>query len=253
MYPFTPSPAARQHMNEQVAFFNDMSKTLMQSAQECQNIGLQIAQSMFEEGAEVGRDMFCAQKPAELFSMTAARIEPFSNKLCSYNQEMSRVAADGQVRLVRVVEQHSAGTARAAKALADEVTRTASEETGKALRKQQDALSRIADPIDNMADTMVRRTREAMGEAMDMSRADDSDKQHAGNERSGNERAGNERAGHAADKAGQLGEKIGQASEKALQAGERTVQAGERIAQAATGQSGGSRQGSRQEADAGNR
>ncbi len=245
MYPFTPSPAARQHMNEQVAFFNDMSKTLMQSAQECQNIGVQIAQSMLEEGAEVGRDMFCAQKPADLFSMTAARIEPFSNKLCSYNQEMSRVAADGQVRLVRVVEQHSAGAARAAKALADEVTRTASEEAGKALRKQQDALSRMADPIDNMADTMVRRTREAMGEMADMANVDESEKR---------QRSGNEKAGHAGEKAGQAGEKLGQAGEKVLQAGEKGAQAAERMAQAVAGQSGGSRSASRQEAEgAGNR
>ncbi|MBB3120744.1 phasin family protein [Pseudoduganella violacea] len=219
-------------MNEQVAFFNDMSKTLMQSAQECQSIGLQMAQSMLEESAEVGRNMFCAQKPADLFSMTAARIEPFSDKLCSYNQEISRVAADGQVRLVRVVEQHSAGTARAAKALADEVARIASEETGKALRKQQDALSRIADPIDEMADTVVRRTREAMGEAMEMSEADGKERQPR----------------HDGERGGQAGEKAGQAVDKAVQAGEKTLQAGERIAQVASGQGGGSRHGARHDA-----
>ena len=60
---------------------------------------------------------------------------------------MSRVAADAQVELARVTEQHVQETTRTAAPLADEVHRVASEETERSMRNQQETMRKFTDPF----------------------------------------------------------------------------------------------------------
>src|SRR6476661_3714478 len=127
MYPFPQSvaPAVRTHVDAQTAFLNDMSKSLFRSF----------------------KQVLSADRQTELLSAATARAQPASDKLRAYQQHITRLAADAQVELARVTEQHVQNTTRTARALADEVARDATEQTERGLRAQQETVRQFADPF----------------------------------------------------------------------------------------------------------
>jgi hypothetical protein len=74
-------------------------------------------------------------------------VQPATDKLRAYQQHLTRLAADTQVEIARVTEQHIQNTSRTARALADEVARDANEQTERGLRAQQETLRQFADPF----------------------------------------------------------------------------------------------------------
>jgi phasin family protein len=173
MYPFTQavSPAAQNHIQAQVAFFNGMSRSLMQSAQQFSDLQLQFAQSFIEDSAATGEAFIGIGKPTELFSIAATRAEPAAMRLRAYQQQLSRITADGQASLIRVTGDHAEETTRAAREFTDEITRITSEETERTLRNQHDAMRQLANPLDGIMDSAVRHARAAMGEGLDAATA----------------------------------------------------------------------------------
>ncbi|MFC5462113.1 phasin family protein [Massilia niabensis] len=149
MYPFSQSvtPAVRTHLDAQTAFMNDVSKSLFQSFQQMCDLNIKLMQTMLEETTLAGQQIVTADRQTEVISAAASRAQPAAEKLRAYQQHISRLAADAQVELTRVTEQHVQNTTRTARQLADEVARTASEETERGLRKQQETLQRFTDPF----------------------------------------------------------------------------------------------------------
>jgi phasin family protein len=149
MYPFSQSvtPAVRTHLDAQTAFMNDMSKSLFQSFQQMCNLNIQLVQTMLEETALASQQILTADRQTEVLSAAASRAQPTTEKLRAYQQHISRLAADAQVELARVTEEHVQNTTRTARQLADEVARTASEDTQRGLRQGQDTLQRFVDPF----------------------------------------------------------------------------------------------------------
>ncbi len=149
MYPFSQSvtPAVRTHLDAQVSFFNDMSKSLFRSFQDLCDLNIQLTQTMLEETSIAGQQILTADRQTDAISAAAARAQPTTEKLRAYQQHISRVAADTQVDLARVTEEHVQETARTARALADEVARVATEETERSMRSQQDVMNRFRDPF----------------------------------------------------------------------------------------------------------
>lgn len=149
MYPFAQSvtPAARTHLEAQLSFFNDMSKSLFRTVQQYSDLNIQLAQTMLEESTMTGQKFITANRPTEAIAAAAAHAQPAAEKLRAYQQHLSRIAADTQVDLSKVAEEHVQETSRTAKALAEEVARVTSEETEKNLRSQQDAVSKFTDPF----------------------------------------------------------------------------------------------------------
>lgn len=169
MFPFSQSitPAAKNHVQAQIAFFNDLSRSLFQTAQQVNELTLQMAQTMLEDSAATGQAIVTAGKPTEVFNVTASRAQPAAERLRAYQQQLSRIAADSQTKLVRVAGEHAEETARAARELTDEVTRVTSEETERTVRRQQDTMRQLANPLDSMMDTATRQARAAMGNGHD--------------------------------------------------------------------------------------
>ncbi|MBA5604481.1 TIGR01841 family phasin [Duganella sp. FT3S] len=159
MYPFqhTVTPAAKSHLEAQLSYFNDMSKSLFRTIQQYSDLNLQLAQTMLEEGSVAGQQMLTANRPAEVLAAAAAHAQPAAEKLRAYQQHVSRIAADTHVDLAKVAEEHVAETSRTAKALADEVARVATEETEKTMRNQQDAMRKFTDPFERLADQSMRQ------------------------------------------------------------------------------------------------
>jgi phasin family protein len=149
MYPFsqTVSPAVRTHFDAQTAFVNDISKAMFRTFQQMCDLNIQLVQTLLEETATAGQQMLTADRQTDMMSAAASRAQPITDKLRAYHQHISRLAADAQVDMARVTEQHVQNTSRTARTLADEVARTATEETERGLRAQQENVRRFADPF----------------------------------------------------------------------------------------------------------
>lgn len=149
MFPYSQSvtPAVRTHLDAQVSFLNDMSKSIFQSFQQLCDLNIQLTQTMLEEATQTSQQLLTADRQADVISAAASRAQPATDKLRAYQQHISRVAADAQVQLARVTEQHVQETTRTARALADEVQRVASEETDRNMRNQQETMRKFTDPF----------------------------------------------------------------------------------------------------------
>jgi phasin family protein len=159
MYPFSQSvtPAAKTHMEAQLSFFNDISKSLFRTVQQYSDLNIQLAQTLLEEGALTSQQMLTAHRPTEVVAAAAAHAQPAAEKLRAYQQHISRIAADTHVEMAKVAEEHVSETSRTARELADEVARVTSEETEKTMREQQDAIRKFTDPFERFADGSMRQ------------------------------------------------------------------------------------------------
>ena len=149
MFPFSPSsnPAVRSHVESQLAWFNDLNKTLTGSFQAVCEANLKLGQTMIEETMQASQRMLSSGRPFDALGAAASHAQPASDKLRAYQQHLSRLAAEVQVDLARVTQQHSPEAARTAHALADDVTRAAAEESARSVRQQEEVLKTFRDPF----------------------------------------------------------------------------------------------------------
>ncbi|MFC5512640.1 TIGR01841 family phasin [Massilia jejuensis] len=136
-------------MNAQTAFLNDMSKSLSRSFQEMCQLNIQLGQTILEESTLVGQQLLTTERPTDIISAAAVRAHPASEKLRAYQQHLSRVAADSQVKLAKVAEQHVQETSRTARALADQVANTTAEQADRAIREQEESQKNFRDPFEH--------------------------------------------------------------------------------------------------------
>ena len=158
MYPFPQSvtPAVRSHVDAQTNFLNDVSKSIFRSFQQMCDLNIQLAQTLLEETALAGKQVLSADRQTEILNAATARAQPTSEKLRAYQQHITRLAADSQVELARVTEQHVQNTTRTARQLADEVARDATEQTERGLRAQQETVRQFSDPFMRAGDAMAQ-------------------------------------------------------------------------------------------------
>ncbi|MGZ5182771.1 MAG: TIGR01841 family phasin [Ramlibacter sp.] len=149
MYPFPQSvnPAVRSHLDAQVAFLNDLTKSMTRSVQDIFQLNMQLGQTLMEETALISQRLLTTERPNDALAAATARAQPATDKLRAYQQHLSGIAASAQVELARVTERHVQETARTARALSDEVTRVASEETDRNMRQQEETLKNFRDPF----------------------------------------------------------------------------------------------------------
>lgn len=163
MFPFPKAvtPAVRSHLDAQVSFMNDVSKSMFQSFQHMFDLNIKLAQTMLEEMATASQQLATQTNPTEAISAISTRAQPTAEKLRAYQQHVSRVTAEAQVELARVAEQHVPETTRAAKVLADEVQRVAVEETELGMHKHQETIRNFVDPFKETGQKDGKSTRSA--------------------------------------------------------------------------------------------
>jgi len=147
MYPFPQSvnPAVRAHIEAQSAFMNELSQTVSRAFQQVFQLNMQLGQTLIEEATGTAQRMLTADRPADALSAAASRAQPATDRLRSYQQQLSQLAATTQVDLTRASEQHVQETSRTARALASEITRVSAEEADKNLRQQEETVKTSRD------------------------------------------------------------------------------------------------------------
>ena len=165
MYPFPQSvnPAVRSHFEAQAAFMNELSQAMSRSFQQVCQLNMQLGQSLLEEITGTAQRMLSAGRPTDALSAAAAQVQPGTDKLRAYQQQLSQLAAATQVDLSRVTEQHVQETSRTARALADDVTRAATEETDKHLRQQEETIRNSRDAFVKEAERGARTAARFQG------------------------------------------------------------------------------------------
>jgi phasin family protein len=141
------NPVFRSYLDSQLAFFNALSTSLSASFQSICEANLKLSRTTLEETLGAGQRMLAAKNLTDVFGAAASGAQPASDKLRAYQQHLSRVAADTQVDLARVTQQHGEETSRTAHALADEVSRVATEESDRNTRQKEDFLKQFRDPF----------------------------------------------------------------------------------------------------------
>ena len=211
MYPYSRSvtPAVKNHLEAQLAFFNSLSKSMFQSVQHFNDLNMQLAQGLLEETTVTSQNLLTVERAEDVFQVAAAAGQPAAEQLRKYQQQLSRLAADTQVELANVAEQHVNETSRTAKALAEEVARTASEETQKNVRKQQEAMQRIAEPFQSYHQNGANRDQQRGAQSRDGQSLQSAS--HQGSQQSGSESSA---SGSAAQASGSQSKSSSSASRK---------------------------------------
>ncbi len=133
MYSFSQAvaPAFRSHLDAQVSFLNDISKSLSRTFQNVCELNIQLGQTLLEEGSIASQKLLASDSASDVLTVASARAQPATDKLRAYQQHVSRIVADAQIDLARVTEQHAPLTSRTARNLADQVAQAASDENEK--------------------------------------------------------------------------------------------------------------------------
>jgi phasin family protein len=196
MYPYPQSvtPAVRSHIDAQTAFLNEVSQTISRSLQQVFQLNMQLGQTLLEETTSTAQRMLTTERPTDALSAAASRAQPATDKLRSYQQQLSQLAASTQVDLSRVTEQHVQETSRTARALADEVTRVSVEETDKSLRQQEETMKTSREAFQQEAERGIKAGTQFLGSLQ--SSADGAGAKPDGQARQpGNMQGGNSQAG----------------------------------------------------------
>lgn len=141
------TPAVKDHLRAQFSTFTDMSQRLFDTAQKINELNIQVARNAVEDSITTTQQVLSAQNPMEAISIAAGQVQPATERLRAYQQQLTNLAAGAQVDLARTAESRVPETTRTATAVADEVARTASEETQKATERQRAAMEKTSNPI----------------------------------------------------------------------------------------------------------
>jgi len=198
MYPYPQSvtPAVRSHIDAQTAFLNELSQTMSRSLQQAFQLNMQLGQALLEETTSAAQRMLSTDRPTDALSAAASRAQPATDRLRSYQQQLSQLAATTQVDLTRVTEQHVQETSRTARALADEVTRVSIEETDNSLRQQEETMKTSRAAFQQEAERGIQAGAQFIGSLQSGAdgagaKPDGHARQPAGNMQGGNGQAGN--------------------------------------------------------------
>jgi hypothetical protein len=89
-------------------------------------------------------ELMQAQNPAEFASMLSNQVQPIVEHWRNYQQRLPNLLASTHVELTKTVELHVPKATRSAVAVADEITRAASEEAEKVSANQRAMLEKIS-------------------------------------------------------------------------------------------------------------
>jgi phasin family protein len=147
MFPYSQevTPSLRSHLESQAAFFNDFSNSIATAFQNICTANLKLGQAILEETTTVGQRLLTTKDTTEAMEIVAASAQPASNKIRAYQQHLSHLAANTQVDLSRVTQQHAQETSRTASDLVNDVKRNVTEQTEKNLQKQREAVEKAVE------------------------------------------------------------------------------------------------------------
>jgi phasin family protein len=120
------NPALRSHLENQVNFMTELTQKSYDSVRKLSELNMHLAQQMIEDSMNMGRSMMSCSDPFQMTSAAMNQIQPATEHLRTWQQQMMGVLAGAQVELQKSAEAHIPQASRSASAIADEMMRSAS-------------------------------------------------------------------------------------------------------------------------------
>ena len=119
------NPALRSHLENQVNFFTDLTQKSYDSMRQLSELNMHLAQQMIEDSMNMGRSMMACSDPFQMTSTAVQQMQPATEHLRTYQQQLMGVLSGAQAQLQRSAEQAIPEASRSASAMADEMVRSA--------------------------------------------------------------------------------------------------------------------------------
>lgn len=138
------SPAVQAHVAAQFSLFSDLNQQLFRTAQQVADLNVHFVQGLVDQSLQTTQSLLASRDPYEALSIASSHAQPIAEQVRQYQQQFASVAANAQVDLTNAAQAKVPETSRTASAVAEELTRRASEETQKSVQRQQDAIDKMA-------------------------------------------------------------------------------------------------------------
>jgi phasin family protein len=132
MQTYANNPALRSHLETQVNFMTELTQKTYDSVRKLSELNMQLAQQMIEDTMNMGRSMMSCSDPFQMTSAAMNQIQPATEHLRSYQQQLMGVLAGVQTELTRTAESRMSEATRSASMMADEMVRNAAATAGSA-------------------------------------------------------------------------------------------------------------------------
>jgi phasin family protein len=125
MQPYANNPALRGQLESQVNFLTEFTQKTYDSMRKVSELNMHLAQQMIEDTMNMGRSMMSCSDPFQMTSAAMNQLQPATEHLRSYQQQLMGVLAGVQQELARSTESGISQASRSASALADDMVRSA--------------------------------------------------------------------------------------------------------------------------------
>ncbi|SNT16223.1 phasin family protein [Noviherbaspirillum humi] len=115
MFPAQQNPfasAARSGMDNQIAFYNALTSTAIESMEKLATLNLTAMRASIEESAEATRQLLGAKNVQEFVALLASQARPTMEKAVAYSGHVSNIATGAQAELVKATEQRFSDVGR---------------------------------------------------------------------------------------------------------------------------------------------
>jgi hypothetical protein len=128
--------AMQSQLETQMSFMNELASTSYDSARKLSELNLHWAQRFVEGAFDASRQLLACTDVYQLSSAMMGQIQPNTERLRHYQEQLMNVLAGAQVDLTRAAESHLPEAGRSAAALGGAIMRRGIEETDKAMARQ---------------------------------------------------------------------------------------------------------------------
>ncbi|HYD79660.1 MAG TPA: TIGR01841 family phasin [Paucimonas sp.] len=119
------SAATKANFEAQVALMTSLSNKMFEGVEKVVDLNLNVVKASLEESNTAAKQMLAAKDLQEVFSLTAAQVQPNAEKAIAYGRHLVSIASSTQAEFTKAAEEQIAETNRKVVALIDEVTKNA--------------------------------------------------------------------------------------------------------------------------------
>ncbi|MEO7495197.1 MAG: phasin family protein [Massilia sp.] len=123
---YTDNAAMRSQMENQSRMLNELSQKTYEAMRRVGEINMKMSQQLMEDGMNMGREMMSCGDPLQMVSAAMKQLQPVTQHLRSYQEQLMGALAGMQLDLTRSAEQSVPGAVRSVGAVADDMVRNAS-------------------------------------------------------------------------------------------------------------------------------
>lgn len=114
----TSNAAMRSHLDSQIGILAELTRKSYDTARRLSELNLELARDLFDDYYDLTRQVVATGDPMQMSALMARQMQPFSERMRSYTQQLTGVLSGAQVDLTRATEHFMPDMGRAAQAFA---------------------------------------------------------------------------------------------------------------------------------------